>query len=124
MLVDHWLLPRTQTVHDAHVVLCLSREARDLLALYNGLSGLGIEEIGKDRWTVAASKCWVREMITLPQVERLDLHSRHDTALLPNLRGNLLQLRRMRIVDEGRVTRRREEDAVLVTVSVWKVNAM
>lgn len=55
MLVDHWLLPRTQAVHYAHFVLRLRREAGDFLSLYDGLPSLGVEEISKDRWAVAAS---------------------------------------------------------------------
>lgn len=57
VLVDHWLLPCTQAVHDAHIVLRLSRETGDFLTLYDGLLSLGVEEISKDRWAVAASVC-------------------------------------------------------------------
>jgi hypothetical protein len=60
VLVDHRFVPRTQTVHDAHVVLCLSREACDFLAFYDRLLGVKIEQVGEDGWAVAASTFCVR----------------------------------------------------------------
>lgn len=54
MLVDHRLTPTTEAVHDAHVVLCLSCEARDLLALDDRPSGFRVKQIGKDCRAVAA----------------------------------------------------------------------
>ena len=56
VLIDHRLVPRTQTIHDAHVVLRLSREACDLLAFYNRLLGVGVEQVGEDGRTMAADE--------------------------------------------------------------------
>ena len=60
VLIDHRLVPRTQAVHDAHVVLRLSREACDLLAFYNRLLGVEVKQVGEDGRTVAASTSCVR----------------------------------------------------------------
>lgn len=60
VLIDHRLVPRTQTIHDAHVVLRLSREACDLLAFYNRLLGVEVKQVGEDGRTVAASTSCVR----------------------------------------------------------------
>ena len=60
VLVDHWLIPRPQAVHDAHLVLRLSREAGDLLTLYDRLPGI-IENVGKDCRTVASITLGIRD---------------------------------------------------------------
>ena len=60
VLIDHRLVPRTQTIHDAHVVLRLSREACDLLAFYNRLLGVEVKQVGEDGRTVAASTSCIR----------------------------------------------------------------
>jgi hypothetical protein len=48
MLVDHWLTPTTEAVHDTHVVLCLSCEASDFPALHERFSSRRIKQTGKD----------------------------------------------------------------------------
>jgi hypothetical protein len=54
MLVDHRLTPAPEAVHDTHVVLRLSCEASDLLALNERFSSLRVKQVGKDRRAMAA----------------------------------------------------------------------
>ena len=54
MLVDHRLTPTTEAIHDTHVVLCLSCEASDFLALHDRLASLRVKQVGKDRRAMTA----------------------------------------------------------------------
>lgn len=78
MLVDHRLVPRTQAVHDAHLVLRLGREARDLLAFYDGLPGI-IENVGEDCRTVAT-------IIFCVRVGFYDVHTNRRLQLTQQIR--------------------------------------
>jgi hypothetical protein len=79
VLIDHRLVPRTQAVHDAHVVLRLSREACDLLAFYNRLLGVDVKQVGENGRTVAASTSCVRN-------ETYDVHRNGNLRLTQQTR--------------------------------------
>ena len=93
MLVDHRLTPTTEAVHDTHVILCLSCEASNFLALHDRPSSFRVKQVGKDCRTMAARI----SKFSIPVLERDDvqrqgdLHRGYDTTIPIHLRSNRLQ---------------------------------
>lgn len=100
-VLDQFIPPAPQLLHDPHGRLGLAREPRDGLPLDQGLVRRLIHNVRKDGGAVA--------------------HGRDDAAVGPDLLGDALQAAGRRVVDEGGVAGRGVEDAVAGAVEVGRL---
>jgi hypothetical protein len=115
MLIDQWLLPGPKTVHYPHLLLSLCCETSDLFTLNDRLASSGVQEVSKYGWAMAAVLLLGPIAILDGWQENKDSHSGDDTAVLPNFRRDFLKIRSMRIVNQGSMSCRREEEAILLS---------
>ncbi|KAI6752298.1 hypothetical protein HG530_013667 [Fusarium avenaceum] len=94
--LDHLRAPAAQFIHDLHIILGLCSEASDTLSLDERLVGSWINQVGENCRPVT--------------------NRGHDSAITPDLSGDLLKRSCGRVVDQGSMSGRGVEEPVLGAV--------